>query len=375
MVGTILGFEVRQRLRRISTYIYFLVLAGLGFLFVNLAGGAIAGGGVDFGTGGKVMLNSPYALNQIIGYMSFFGVIITAALAGQATFQDVDSGSTAFFYTAPITKFEYLAGRFCAGLAVQVLIFASVGLGVWIGTLMPWLDATRLGPQNAAAYFQPYFLLVIPNLIITSAIFFALAALGRKMLPVYAGSVLLLIGYFVATQLSGNITVNDRAALVDPFGGNAIDRITQYWTPFERNTRLIPLAGILLVNRALWLGFGAAILALTYAKFSFSQPKQRGKRKPLIVEEEFAAPAAQAAPVLHPDFSFGASLRQLVSLTRLQFGETVKNVFFGVLVFAGALFAVIGAGGVFSPGAIRVYPLTYQMLEQAGGGVSALGPL
>jgi ABC-2 type transport system permease protein len=368
MVGTILGFEVRQRLRRISTYIYIVVMAGLGFFFVNLAGGAIAGGGVDFGTGGKVMLNSPYALNQIIGYMSFFGVIITAALAGQATYQDVDSGTTAFFYTAPITKFDYLAGRFCGCLAIQVLIFASVGLGVWIGTLMPWLDQTRLGPQHAAAYFQPYLLLVIPNLIITSAIFFALAALGRKMLPVYAGSVLLLIGYFVAVQLAGNITVNVRAALVDPFGGNAIDRITQYWTPFERNTRLIPLAGILLLNRALWLGFGAAILALAYAKFSFSQPKQRGKRKLLIVEEETAATAAMAAPVLHPEFSFGASLRQLVSLTRLQFSETVKNVFFGVLVFAGTLFAVIAAGGVFSVGAIRVYPLTYQMLAQAGGG-------
>ena len=55
-----------------------------------------------------------------------------------------------------------------------------------------------------------------------------------------------------------------RAALADPLGGAAIDRITRYWTPFQRNTQLIPLQGILLANRALWLGVGAIFLAFTY---------------------------------------------------------------------------------------------------------------
>ena len=113
-------------------------------------------------------------------YISFFGVVITGALAGQATYQDVDSNSTAFFYTAPITKFEYLAGRFLGALAVQVLILASVGLGAWAGTKMPWLDPARVGPQNFAAYVQPYFTLVIPNLILTTRNFFRSGGAGTK---------------------------------------------------------------------------------------------------------------------------------------------------------------------------------------------------
>src|SRR5580658_5023584 len=180
MVASILAFELSRRLRRISTYVYFLVLLGLGFLFVLMSGGAFSSATVDFGTGGKVLVTSPFALNLIIMFVSFFGVIVVAALAGQATYQDIDSNSTAFFYTAPITKFDYLAGRFLGALAVQVVIFTSVGLGAWLGTKMPWLDPARVGPQSAYAYLQPYFTMVIPNPIFISAMFFSLAALGRK---------------------------------------------------------------------------------------------------------------------------------------------------------------------------------------------------
>src|SRR5215475_12785058 len=151
MVLTIAAFEFRQRLRRISTYVYFLIFCGLGYLFILMSGGALPGASVDFGTGGKVLVNSPYALGIIIAYMTFFGVVVTAAIAGQATFQDVDNHATDFFFTSPISKFDYLGGRFLGALAIQVVIFSSVGLGAWIGTLMPWLDPMRLGPQRFAA--------------------------------------------------------------------------------------------------------------------------------------------------------------------------------------------------------------------------------
>jgi hypothetical protein len=39
MVLTIAGFEMRQRLRRLSTYIYFLVFCGLSYLFTLMSGG------------------------------------------------------------------------------------------------------------------------------------------------------------------------------------------------------------------------------------------------------------------------------------------------------------------------------------------------
>jgi ABC-type transport system involved in multi-copper enzyme maturation permease subunit len=369
MVLTIANFEFSQRLRRISTYVYFVVFCGLGYLFTLMSGGGIPGATVDFGTGGKVMVNSPFALAIIISYITFFGVVVTGAIAGQGTYQDIDNRITDFFFTAPISKFDYLAGRFAGAFAIQVLIFTSVGLGAWIGTLMPWLDPTRIGPQRLWAYIQPYFVLVLPNLILLTAIFFALAALGKKMLPVYAGSVILLIGYFVAQQLSGSAVASVPGALADPFGGNAMDRLTRYWTPFERNTQLVSLTGIMLWNRLLWLAIGAVLLLVTYFKFSFSYAVRGGKQsKPLTSDEDLAPAPTQALPVAHPSFSSGESLRQFFVLTRIQFSETVKNVFFIVLLLAGGLFAMFSANNVNNPFGTRTYPVTAQMLELASAG-------
>jgi ABC-2 type transport system permease protein len=368
MVGTIVIFELRQRLGRISTYVYFLVLFGLGMLFMLLSGGAFSNSSVDFGTGGKVLVNSPYALNQIIVYMGVFGVIITASLAGQATFQDVDSNSTAFFYTAPITKFDYLVGRFLGALLLQFLIFSGIGLGAWLTVHTPWLDATRVGPEHLMNYLQPYLYLVFPNLIFTTAIFFAIAALGRRMLPVYAGSVILLIGTFIAGQMSTGISTSLRSALLDPFGSNAIDRITQYWTSFERNNQLIPFTGPLLLNRVIWVGLGVLVFAFTYARFSFSVPSRRRGKKIESEDVEAAVPSPALYPVVHPVFSVAAHFRELGSLTRLQFMETVKNVFFAVLAMAGMIFSFIAASGLLNPGSVPLYPVTYRMTEQGAAG-------
>ncbi len=368
MLGSIFLFDFQQRLRRISTYVYFLVFFALGLLFALMSGGAFPGASVDFGTGGKILLNSPYALNGIITYICFFGIVITAAIAGQATYQDIDSNSAVFFYTAPITKLDYLGGRFLAAVAVQIVIFASVGLGAWIATVMPWIDKTRLGPQMIAAYLQPYVINVWPNLLFLTAIFFALAALTRKMLPVYAASVLVLIAYFTVAQASGTgLATSMHAALGDPLGSAAIDRVTRYWTPFQRNTQLIPLGGILLANRALWLSVGAIFLAAAYATFDFAYPSERGKKRKTL-EANGAIQAAQSLPVAHPVFSSAASFRQLRSLTRIQFIETTKNVFFAVLMFAGFLFSTISASGLLSPWEARTYPLTHLMVLMAGTG-------
>src|ERR1039457_2128321 len=121
MVARIAAFEFSQRLHRISTYVYFLVFFGLAMLFVLMSGGAFSDASVDFGTGGRVLVNSPFALNGIIAFVTFFGVVVSAAIAGQATYQDVDTNTTAFLYTAPITRFDYLGGRFLGALAVQLI--------------------------------------------------------------------------------------------------------------------------------------------------------------------------------------------------------------------------------------------------------------
>ena len=158
------------------------------------------------------------------------------------------------------------------------------------------------------------------------------------MLPVYVASVLVLIGYFAVSQLaSTTLNANPHQALADPLGSVAIDRITRYWTPFQRNTQLIPLKGILLANRVLWLAVGAIFMGVAYVKFQFAYPAEKSKRRKVVDEIEPVA-ATQSLPIAHPTFSTTASLGHLMSLTRIHFKETTKNVFFLVLMLAGFLF-------------------------------------
>jgi ABC-2 type transport system permease protein len=360
MIGTILLFELQNRMARISTYIYFAILLLWAYFLTIASGGAFSSIQVGLATDGKVMVNSPFALYIFIGQLSLYGLIITAALAGQATYQDIDNNCVEFFYTAPISKLDYLAGRFLGSLATQVIIFTGLGVGAWMGTHMPFLDHTRVGPERLAAYVQPYLTTVIPNLIFLTAIFFALATLGKKMLPVYAGSVLLLIGYLFAVQLLADPTRNVLFALADPLGAGPVARLTQYWTPYERNTQLIPLSGIFLWNRVLWLGVGAALWGFTYYKFSRSHIASRGKRLPQAEETQISI--LQPLPQVNTAFSFKASLFQMVSLTWLQFMETVKNVFFFVILLAGLALAILIGSEVANPLSTPSYPVTSRVV-------------
>jgi ABC-2 type transport system permease protein len=365
MTAAVMLFEVGQRLRRMSAYIYFTVVFLMGFLFVVTTGGALGlGPSGAFGSSGRVLINSPFILNQVMGSISLICVSITSALAGQATYQDIENNCTPFIFTSGISKFEYLVGRFLGALILQFIILTAIGIGVWVGMHMPGFDTAQIGPQRFAAYFRPYLILILPNLVFTTAVFFSVATLSRKMLPVYAGSILFLAGYLVALQLSSDTSHVLIASMADPFGLNACDFLTRYWSPIERNTQLIPFTGVLLLNRIVWVGMGIAILAFTYFKFSMSQlfalPRTKSSALSATPRTGYKA---DSLPVIHSVFSFNASIRQLLSMAHFQFLQTVENVFFAVIVLAGVVFVLITLFAEKGFWSTPIYPVTYSMTE------------
>src|ERR1700687_2053260 len=251
---SIFAFELLHRLRRLSTYIYAAVFFALSVLLFSATAGAFKGAAVSLGGGEKVMVNSPFPLAQIIGLLSFWGLPVTAAMMSRAVQQDFDYGVYPFFFTAPITKLQYLGGRFLAAFGLVLLIFSALPAGALLANVAPWIDSSRVGPHRAIAYLAPLLFTVIPNLLFTGAVFFIMAALLRKILPVFLTSVVTLVGYLLGLSLAGQLENKTLAAMVDPFGTLALGRLTEYWTIFERNGRPVPLEGIFLANRALWMG-------------------------------------------------------------------------------------------------------------------------
>ncbi len=362
-------FELRYHLRRLSTYVYFGLFFIIGFLAMNAAGGAFSSVSVG-GGGGNTNANAPSVLHGLITILSYFGIIITSAIAGNAVYRDYEYNTHSLFYTKPISKAGYLGGRFAGSLVVLWLIFTSIGLGMMLGSFMPWLDHERFGPFSLMAYVQPYLTSLLPNLVFTGALFFALATLTRNIFINYVTSIVFLLGYLVAVNLISNIDNKVLASLVDPFGNVAQGVLTQYWTVAERNSRVVPLADVFLYNRLLWTAIGLAILAGTYSRFTFAQftSSFRRNKKTVDVAEAYAA-TSQTIVLPHVDQSFSVAdrFRQFAMVLRREFISIVKSPYFLAIAFAGVLFLFISASQLGSLYGTTVYPVTYSVIELAGG--------
>ena len=370
----IASFEFRSRLKLLSTWVYFAVFFALAMLWLAAAGGLFPSASISFGSG-KVAVNSPFGLAITTSILGIVGTTVMAAIMGRAVQQDFEYRTQTFFFTAPIDKAQYLGGRFLGALGVVLVVFSSIALGAFCATLLPGMDAERLGPNRWAAYLLPLLYIMLPNALLIGGVFFSLAASTRKMLPVYVGSVLVLIGWLLSAQLVRDLDNKLLAALVDPFGSRALSSLTAYWTIAERNTRLIPLEGYLLWNRLLWLSVAVAVCGVCLWRFSFTAAAQeRVSKRSRQAQASTPADDAMAAPrsarqlaridTSHP-------WRLLPHLVWLNLRETVKNIYFGVLVLAGVLFMVFASTSADSSYGTATWPVTFLVMGLVSGSFGA----
>ena len=260
----IFRFEVAYQLRRVSTWIYFIVLLVLAFL-------ATIGMLVDEARRGDINANAPIAVANATVFLCMIGLLITAALAGDAATRDVRSRMQPLLFTTPLGKVAYLGGRFLGAFAVNALLFTAVPVGLLLAAQMPQPEADLFGPLRLSAYIQPYLLLALPNAFVAAAILFSMAALSRHTLASYFGGVLL----FFSSVLSEEVVAEQMGrgklgALLDPFGFTMLSELWEKWTPIEKNTQLVGLDGSLLSNRLVWIALALGVLALTHLRFRFA---------------------------------------------------------------------------------------------------------
>ncbi|MEO7494031.1 MAG: M1 family aminopeptidase [Massilia sp.] len=354
-------FEARQRLKLLSSWVYFAMFLALAMLWMAAAGGVFKEATVSFG--GMVHINAPRSVALTVAFLGCLGVVVAAAVMGRSVQQDFEYDMHHFFFSAPIRKRDYVFGRFLGAYLTLAVLFSSIVLGAWLGTFIPGVDPARLGPAGAAMYLQPYLLILLPNLFIFGALFFVLAALTRRMLPVYVASVVMMIGYIVAPSLARDLDYKTLAALMDPFGTTALIRLTEYWTIAEKNSRLIAFDGVFLINRLIWTGFALVVLTLGYWRFHFistidTRPGHR---------TEGGAPPPLSAVALdtraRPDFAARSVALLLARSTWLNWRESVKNTYFAVIALAGVLAIFASALNLGSMFGTSTYPVTYKVLE------------
>ena len=249
MFARIAAFEFRYQLRNPVLW----VAAGLFFLFTY---GFVASDQVRIGdAGGNTHENGPFSIAQTHLVFSIFYMFVTAAFVANVVVRDDDTGYGPIVRSTRITKFDYLFGRFTGALLVAILGFLAIPLGIWIGSAMPWIDPETLGPNRIEYYAWPFLVLAVPNVLVTSAIFFALATATRSMMATYVGVIAVLIVWVVInTSLESNPELQEGLAIADPFGFQAFEQVTRYWTAAERNAGLPDVAGLVL-----WIAVGLVV--------------------------------------------------------------------------------------------------------------------
>src|SRR5471030_1636078 len=359
----IASFEARQRLKLLSTWVYFAMFLLLAMLWTAAEGGVFKHASVSFG--GRLFVDAPRSLMLTASFLGSMGVIVMAAMMGRSVQQDFEYEMQHFFFSAPIRKHQYMFGRYAGAYLTLAIVFLSIPLGAWLGTYVPGIDADRIGRPSILAYLIPYCCLILPNIFIFGAIFFVLAALTRRMLPVYVSSVVMLIGYMVAPELARDLDFKTLAALIDPFGTWAVVLATEYWPIVERNTRMVLPEGVYLLNRVLWSSFALAGLLVGYWRFHFIATVDSGAGSTSRGEGELPLhlSAASSNTQETPDFKGRSLAGLLLKMSWLNLRETTKNIYFVVIVLAGVLMMLTNALDMGSMFGTTTYPVTYLVLE------------
>jgi hypothetical protein len=146
-----------------------------------------------------------------------------------------------------------------------------------------------------SAYVRPFVLLVVPNVLVVSALVFSAGALRRGFMAILLLGVLLVArwGTGVALARDGSVW----GTLLDPFDNAALEWVTRDWTFAERGARAIPASGWLAADRALWLGLAAVAMGWLVHAFRFEVvlPFDTSHRREPIVEVPIVAAEGSVA--------------------------------------------------------------------------------
>ena len=366
MFFEILRFELRQQLK---APLFWIVAAVFGTLAFALAStDAVIVGGAS----GNVLRNAPLVIARLLGVLTVLSIFLVTVFVAGAALRDFDSRTAELFFTTPLSRGAYLGGRFAAGYLAALAVMLACALGVAVGGLMPWIDATRLGPASWHGYAWAFGVMVVPDMLFIAALLFLLATTTRSLLATYIG----LIVYFVLNSVVGLLTrdVNNHfiAAMLDPFGGRTLALVTRYWSADQANHDLPALTGVLLFNRVLWSAAGVAMLGAAVALFRPNREGLQLPRRRKRAEPPLLRPQAGAATLTLPKVRLADDLRAHLLQLRTQFVFDTLGVLRGVpflIMLALGLFNLIFALALSSQiYGTATWPVTHQVLENVRGG-------
>ncbi len=365
-VFEIFRFELRQQLK---APLFWIVAAVFGALAFTLAStDAVIIGGAS----GNVLRNAPMVIVRLLSVLTVLSIFLVTIFVAAAALRDFDNRTSELIFTTPMSRGAYLGGRFAAGYAAALAIMLACALGVALGSVMPWIDAARVGPFSWHGYAWAFGVMVVPDMLFIAALLYLLATTTRSLLTTYIGIIAYFVLQGVVAQLTKDVNNHYVAAMLDPFGGRTVAIVTRYWSADQSNHALPALQGLLLFNRLLWAGVSLALLGATFLLFRPNREGLQLPRRKKRAEPPMLRPQASASSLALPRVQVADNLRAHLLQLRTQFAFDTLGVLGGVpflIMLALGLANLFGAfllsGQIYGT---ATYPVTHQVLENVQGG-------
>jgi ABC-2 type transport system permease protein len=332
--GQIFIFEIKYRLKRPDTYLYFS--AFFLFAFLGFANGAVP-------TPDRVSVNSGLTLTIYFSIMSLFMMVVTGPIMGSPIYRDLEYNTHEYYLAFPITQNGYFWGRFLGSFLFVAVIGSSLIFGSFLGTLfgraVGWLDPSRIGAFHLPNYIRPYFFFLIPNLLLTSAVFFGLVAITRNVKVIYTGGVIFYLLYMIALFVFHSVNNKNIIYYLDAFGFNPLQLQSGFLSPAQKNGIGVPIQGLLLVNRLIWSGVGLVILFFTWYRFNFVRFFSGGRgRKNVGISPVKIAGVHKKIPIMTPRFSKNYRRNVLYTLSKIELLSVLRDNYFRLILLVGIFF-------------------------------------
>lgn len=262
-LGAIIRAEVLFNLKRVAPYLLFAFFSFNAYLWWGAA--SVANGWAP---------NSDYYVARLcIGFVFMTSPFFNALLMGDAVARDYRLGVLPLILSKPISRAEYLAGKFIGNFLVFTLACAGFILTAFL------LQATKTEgmvvlPWRIVPYLKHFLILVVVSHLLLAAFCFTVGTLTRSVKLVY-GSIVGLYVLFIALSATFQDSVSRSARLAhlfDPWlfdwGRRSIG--LQNRAAFV-NEVTMTYGGIVLANRLMMLTLTALLLTILYKRFSTTE--------------------------------------------------------------------------------------------------------
>ena len=305
-----------------------------------------AGQTARFSVSEDVFHDSPYQISFITALVSLVTIFFSTVFASQLVLKEFDNRFELLFFSTPITRTDYVFGRYLALLSISFLTSALFTVSFLCGQLSA-VTAFNSGAFSIIHYIFPLVLFTLVNTFFTTSFLSLVGWVSKSRMMIYVSGLLLYILYMVTLLFSSSpfmaqsLPQSEQAkwisAITDPFGLSAFFYQTSLWPVAQRNSDLVSLDGIFIANRIMVVGISCLFLFTCTRKFSSDTKKTSAKPQR---SREITETASNQQYQFTPTFNNGrAQLAALSSFVKINLIYALKSIPF-VLTILILLFAV-----------------------------------